>query len=78
MIENNDFLEYMLKRRGFGVKWRRWMHKCYCTELFSTILNGSSVEYLRSSRGLRQGDPLSPFLFLLVADGFNDLLTKAF
>lgn len=42
------------------------------------MLNGSSVKFSHNSRGLRQGDPLSPFLFLVVAEAFGALISKAF
>lgn len=45
---------------------------------FSVMLNGSSKGFSSSSRGIRQGDPLSPFLFTLVADAFSALMAKAF
>lgn len=54
------------------------MKKYYGTTSFSIMLNGSSVEFFHSSRGLRQGDHLSPFIFLFVAEAFGALLSKAF
>lgn len=54
------------------------MRKCYGTAHFSMLVNGSTVEHFHGSRGLRQGDPLSPFLFLIVAEAFESLLTRAF
>lgn len=52
--------------------------KCYGTASFSIIFNGTLVEYFHGSRGLRQADPLSPFLFLVVVEAFSMLLEKAF
>lgn len=68
----------MLRRLGFGNKWHSWMKKSYGIATFSILLNGTSVEFFHASRGLRQGDPLSPFLFLIVAMAFSALLSKAF
>ena len=43
----------------------------------SIILNGSPTKPFKMERGLRQGDPLSPFIFVLVAEVLNKLLIKA-
>lgn len=75
---NWEFLDYMLGRMGFGKKWRKWMGRCYGTAHYSFLVNGTTVEHFQGSRGLRQGNPLSPFLFLVVADVFGALLSKAF
>lgn len=75
---NWKFLDYMLGRMRFKIRWRRWMRKCYSMASFSILLNGASEDYFFISRSLRQGDPLSPFLFLIVAEAFSAMLSKAF
>jgi exonuclease III len=72
-----DFLDYMLGRFGFGTKWRAWMKRCVCSGNLSVLVNGSPTEQVNITRGLKQGDPLAPFLFLLVAEGLGSLMTKA-
>ncbi|WJX66218.1 hypothetical protein P8452_50797 [Trifolium repens] len=72
-----DFLDYMLGRFGFGLKWRAWMKMCVCNGNLSVLVNGSPTEQVNISRGLKQGDPLAPFLFLLVAEGLGALMSKA-
>jgi hypothetical protein len=62
---NWDFLLYMLKRCGFGEKWCSWISFCISTVRFSVLVNGSPEGFFDSSRGIRQGDPLSPLLFVL-------------
>lgn len=54
------------------------MKKCYSITHYSVLVNGTSVEHFHGSKGLRQGDPLSLFLFLIVAEAFGALLSKAF
>ncbi|GKV32613.1 hypothetical protein SLEP1_g41207 [Rubroshorea leprosula] len=71
------FLDWMMNRMGFGVKWRKWMRECLSTARISILINGSPTTEFPISNGLRQGDPLSPFLFLLVAEGLGGLVKKA-
>jgi hypothetical protein len=71
------FLDYMLGRFGFGDKWRAWMKACVCSGNMSVLVNGSPTEEICIKRGLKQGDPLAPFLFLLVAEGLGGLMRMA-
>jgi hypothetical protein len=71
------FLDYMLRHFGFGNKWRAWMKMCVCNGNLSVLVNGSPTEQVNITSGLKQGDPLAPFLFLLVAEGLGSLMTKA-
>lgn len=72
-----DFLRWVLLKKGFGEKWIGWIMRCLDHPQFSIMLNGSSKGFISSSRGIKQGDPLSPFLFTLVADAFSVLMAKA-
>jgi hypothetical protein len=72
-----SFLEYMLRRIGFAGKWISWMKACVCGGSMSILVNGSPTEEIEIKRGLKQGDPLAPFLFLLVAKGFSGLMENA-
>ncbi|KAL9684154.1 hypothetical protein QQ045_021588 [Rhodiola kirilowii] len=53
------------------------MHECYSTAGISILINGSPTKVIPMERGLRQGDPLSPFLFLLAAEGLSRMLNNA-
>ncbi|GAU32684.1 hypothetical protein TSUD_145580 [Trifolium subterraneum] len=71
------FLEYMLRRFGFGIKWREWMKACVCSGKMSVLVNGCPTEEISIKRGLKQGDPLAPLLFLIVAEGLGALMRSA-
>ncbi|MCH79323.1 LINE-1 reverse transcriptase like [Trifolium medium] len=71
------FLDYILRRFGFCDKWRAWMRTCVCSGNMSVLVNGCPTEEINIKRGLKQGDPLAPHLFLLVAEGLGALMRKA-
>jgi hypothetical protein len=68
------FLMYLLRRCGFGEKWCSWIQHCITSVRFSVLINGVPSGFFGSSRGVRQGDPLSPFLFVLVMEAFSRML----
>jgi len=74
---NWGFLFYILRRKSFGPKWRKFISACISTAHFSILINGSPQGFFGSSRGIRQGDLLFPPLFVLVMDAFSRMLSRA-
>nr|GEX83317.1 putative RNA-directed DNA polymerase, eukaryota, reverse transcriptase zinc-binding domain protein [Tanacetum cinerariifolium] len=62
---------------GFGSKWRSWVRACLYSSRASILINGSPTFEFFIKRGLRQGDPLSPFLFILVMEGLHCAMSNA-
>jgi hypothetical protein len=72
-----SFLENMMLKMGFSPVWVTMIMRCVMTVRFSVKVNGCLSDKFRPTRGLRQGDPLSPYLFLFCVEGFSALLKKA-
>lgn len=69
-----SYLDTIMHKMNFPTLWRQWMSECIGTATASVLVNGCPTDEFPMERGLRQGDPLSSFLFLLAAEGFNVLM----
>nr|GEX25757.1 RNA-directed DNA polymerase, eukaryota [Tanacetum cinerariifolium] len=66
-----DFLDGILKKFGFGEKWCKWIQSWLRSLRGSIIINGSPMKEFQFFKGLKQGDPLSSFLFILIMESLH-------
>ena len=65
-----------MEKLGFDSQWRKLLLTCISTVTYSVRINGMPHGHIVPSRGLQQGDPLSPYIFLLCAEGLSALIKK--
>lgn len=70
------FLKQILCQLGFAVAWVDLIMRCVTSASFSVLWQGQPVGNFLPTRGIRQGDSLSPYLFLLVSEGLSGLFQK--
>ncbi|KAJ9683301.1 hypothetical protein PVL29_019053 [Vitis rotundifolia] len=73
---NWQFLLEVMQKMGFEPKWLRWMWSCLSSARFSVLVNGVPAGFFPSSKRLRQGDPLSPCLFVLGMEVLDVLIRR--
>lgn len=66
-----------MRKKGFSEVWISWIMGCETSVSFSVLINWSPYGRFSPSRGLRQGDPLSPYLFILCSDLLSSLIQEA-
>ncbi|KAG7558509.1 Reverse transcriptase domain [Arabidopsis thaliana x Arabidopsis arenosa] len=72
-----SFVRMVLERIGFHHVWINWIMQCITSVSYSYLLNGTAQGIVNPQRGLRQGDPLSPYVFILCSEVLSGLCTKA-
>lgn len=74
---NWHYVDFVMEQMGFSKKWRSWMHGCLDSSRASVLINGSPTLKFSISKGVRQSDPLSPFLFRIAMEGLKVALKSA-
>jgi len=73
---NHSFLLKVIRKFGFGDKFIKWIRACILEPWIAPLVNGRATEFFKASRGLRQGCPLSPLIFVIQASILSFLLNK--
>ncbi|GJU48131.1 RNA-directed DNA polymerase, eukaryota, reverse transcriptase zinc-binding domain protein [Tanacetum coccineum] len=72
-----DYILNVMVCMGFPAKWLNWIKGCLSSSRASILVNGSPTKEFSLERGLRQGDPLSPFLFIIAMEGLHVAMDTA-
>ena len=70
------YLKAMMRRMGFNERWISLILMCVSTVEYLVLINGEAKSKIILTRGLRQRDPISPYLFLLCAEGLSAMIKK--
>ena len=72
-----SFIEAVMRKMGFSEIWIGWIMRCITSVKYKVLMNGEPRGNIVPGRGLRQGDPLSPFIFILWTEALVSLLNHA-
>jgi hypothetical protein len=73
---NWDFLRAIMGAFGFDPSWIQWILNLTSSTFFSILVNGSPSPTFNASQGLRKGDPMSPYLFIILTEGLGRFLKQ--
>ncbi|KAM0042735.1 putative RNA-directed DNA polymerase [Helianthus debilis subsp. tardiflorus] len=76
-IVNWNFVSSIMNQMGFPPKWCLWIHGILSSARSSVLINGSPTFEFPCHKGMRQGDPISPFIFLIVMEALSSMIRKA-
>lgn len=68
------YIRMLMTHLGFGIDLIRWTMSCLTFVSFAILINGATTHFFKSHRGLRQGCPMSPLLFVLITEGLSRIL----
>lgn len=71
------FLDMILDSFRFGQIWRHWVMECISSLMFLVIINGEVTSFFKSQRGIRLGDPVSPYLFSIMIEALRRMIKQA-
>ncbi|XP_042959546.1 uncharacterized protein LOC122294694 [Carya illinoinensis] len=71
------FVEVVMSKMGFPLKWINLIQTCLNSITYSILVNGAPQQKFVPSRGIRQGDPMSPYIFIICAEALTSLLNQA-
>ena len=71
------FLEAVMRKMGFNERWIHLVMMCVSSAHYAILVNGEPRGHIFPTRGIRQGDPISPYLFLLCAEALSAMMTNA-
>lgn len=74
---NWNCVDIVIQRFGFSNIWRGWIKWCITQARFAVLINGEATPMFKNYKGIRQGDPISPFIFILVAEIVSKLISKS-
>lgn len=72
------YFDFVMEKMGFNNKWRGLISECIRTTRISVLVNESHTSEFGVGKGLKQGDPLSLFLFLIAVEGFNLMIVEKY